>query len=374
MALSPKSVTGTSRSFLSRKPRMRVILRSQFHRFEFISTSEDDDLVDEADLDAHLHDGDEIVADHGSGDDYTDYEDDADADIYSSTACIGAYSHLPKLVGIIRDIYMPIGLDQPFEFNATEVDFFEDDIANDETVPVSDDSDHHEVADVADNETEALTLESSPGTYIPPLKRKPRMRVIPPSQFKRFKFTSLTEVDDLVDEAYLDAHLHDDDEDDVDQFVADEIRDDTVDMAAEDDTDQEDESEALSLEESTGTAHIPSLQYKPRMRVIPPSQFKRFEFTVSEADDFVDEADLDAQLNDGDSKADGYISSADFDDNFQEDDQVSDDDGYDDIYARISADHADHDYKDDGYTSDSSHKSSATSRPSKCSQETFTNE
>ena len=76
-------------------------------------------------------------------------------------------------VAKIRD--KPIGLDQPFEFDTTEVDFDEDDIANDEIVPVSDDDDH-EVAGDTDNESDALSPEEGTGSnFVPSLKRKPRM-------------------------------------------------------------------------------------------------------------------------------------------------------------------------------------------------------
>ncbi|XP_024023457.1 protein PFC0760c [Morus notabilis] len=211
---------------------------------------------------------------------------------------------------------------------------------------------------------------TSAGTCLPFISRKPRMRVILPSQFQPFKFSD----DDLVEydsdfEAHLDDdvadnqnagddHMGNDDDDDFDdqafddqltdvdeeeiameEIVPDDENDcDNPTIILDDDTSEKEESTA------SNDAIVPLMKCKPRMRVMPPSRFETFGFTVTEADDQVDEADFD----DGDDD-DDRSDTMDVDEDFQDDYIILSDD--DDDYDGVD---------DDGYLSDSSLRSTAT--------------
>ncbi|GMN41252.1 hypothetical protein TIFTF001_010478 [Ficus carica] len=88
-----------------------------------------------------------------------------------------------------------------------------------------------------------------------------------PSQSHRFEFTA-SEVDDLIDESYFDAHLHDDDDDEIVSRVSDHVMD--RDMFAEKDNgyrddddfygladdDEESEESILGIEDSVESRYL----------------------------------------------------------------------------------------------------------------------
>ncbi|EXB80082.1 hypothetical protein L484_013408 [Morus notabilis] len=174
-------------------------------------------------------------------------------------------------------------------------------------IKLVDDSDNISEIDIAnDDSKEYLSLETSEPNYI--------------------------QVDDQLTDV-------DEEEIAMEEIVPDDENDcDNPTIILDDDTSEKEESTA------SNDAIVPLMKCKPRMRVMPPSRFETFGFTVTEADDQVDEADFD----DGDDD-DDRSDTMDVDEDFQDDYIILSDD--DDDYDGVD---------DDGYLSDSSLRSTAT--------------